>query len=96
MGRLPSDEDTYLSSLGEMYNTLLVNLTDMSDGELVDLKQRAERRIVRNFSMTTRLELAQEDARRISVILKEKIKDDGALSVLKWTFGKVKEKVKRI
>lgn len=93
MNRIPPDEDTYVSSLGEMYNTLLVNLTDMTDEELKSLKERAERKIKDNFSLRTRLEIASEEARRVSAVLKKHIKTDGIIAAFNWFLGKIKEKI---
>jgi radical SAM superfamily enzyme YgiQ (UPF0313 family) len=45
MGRIKQDEDGFLESLGEMADTLAVNLTDFSDQELVDIKRKAEERL---------------------------------------------------
>jgi len=95
MGKIPEDEDMYVGSLGEMYNTLLVNLTDMDDGELKKLKGDAEEAIKANFSLKTKAEIAAIEARRISARLKNRIREGGALSTLKWSFGKAKEKIKK-
>lgn len=93
MNKIPPDEDTYVSSLGEMYNTLLVNLTDMTDSELKSLKERAERKIKDNFSLRTRLEIAAEEARRVSAVLKKHIKANGIIAAFNWFLGKIKEKI---
>lgn len=95
MGRIPRDEDKYAGSLGEMYNTLIVNLTEMKDGELKNLKEKAEREIRENFAFTTRIEIAKEEAKRISADLKKRAKKEGLLAALMWSAGKVKEKIKR-
>ena len=45
MGRIRQDEDAFLEGLGEMANTLAVNLTDFADQELIDIKKGAEERL---------------------------------------------------
>lgn len=56
MGRLPEDEDKYIESLGELYSTCLVNLTNFSKDELVKLKKQAEAAIWKNFSVSMRFQ----------------------------------------
>jgi len=94
MNKIPEDEDAYVSSLGEMYNTLLVNLTDMTDEELKNVKEKAEKKIKENFSLKTKVEIATEEARRISSNVKKHIKRDGIIPTLNWSFGKIKDKIK--
>jgi hypothetical protein len=67
----------------------------MSDEELRRVKQEAEKKIVRNFSLGTRLEIASEDARRISANIKERMKTEGLLPALKWSAEKMGERLKR-
>lgn len=45
MGRLKQSEDAFLEGLGEMANTLAVNLTDFSDQDLIGIKKSAEERL---------------------------------------------------
>lgn len=94
LSRIPPDEDAYVSSLGEMYNTLLVNLTDMTDEELKNLKEKAERRIRENFSLRVRMEILTEEARRIFSNVKKRIKREGILPALNWSLGKMREKIR--
>jgi len=93
MRKIPDDENKYVSSLGEMYNTLLVNLTTMSDKELKSLKERAEAKIRENFSLRSRIEIATEESKRIFEDLKKRIKAEGAMKTFGWSLGKVKEKI---
>lgn len=94
MHKIPQDEDKYVSALSEMYSTLLVNLTEMTDERLKDLKQRAEKRIKENFSLKTKLEISSKETRRIYIDLKKRIKMDGILPTLNWFFGKIIEKIR--
>ncbi|UCD55379.1 MAG: B12-binding domain-containing radical SAM protein [Candidatus Omnitrophota bacterium] len=94
MNRIPDDEDKYVGSLGEMYNTPLVNLTDMTDEELKSLKEKAERKIRENFSLRTRMEILHEDLRRISANIKKRIKTKGILATLSWSLGKISQRLK--
>lgn len=64
MNRIPDDEDRYVSSLGEMRSTFLVNLTDLPDERLKELKERSEARIRANFSLKARIEILSDDIRR--------------------------------
>lgn len=50
-GQITQDEDSYLESLGEMADTLTVNLTEFSDGRLINMKQRAEERLKRQVRL---------------------------------------------
>ena len=92
MGRIPKDEDRYVASLGEMYSLLLVNLTDMSNERLSDLKAKVEERIKNNFNIRTKLEIIRIEARRVKADIKKRIKKNGLLTTLKWSFKKVKER----
>lgn len=93
MGRILQDEDAYVSSLGEMYNTFLVNLTDMKDEKLVYLKEDAERRIKANLPMSARLEIFEDNLRRRYAAVREKAKSKGLLSVIPWLFGRLRHKM---
>lgn len=93
MDKIPQDEDKYIGSLGEMHSSLLVNLTDMSDEELKNLKEKAEKKIKENFSLKTRLEISTTETKRISANIKKHIKTEGILPALNWSLDKIKERV---
>lgn len=80
MGRLPLDEDKYLESLGEMQHTCLVNFTDFSNEELIQLKNSSEASIRKNFDIFTRLERRLFGIRRrlSALILEYKVNGPGA------------------
>lgn len=54
MGCLKQDEDTFLEGLGEMADTMAVNLTDFSDQELTGIKKSAEERLRNEVRMTVK------------------------------------------
>lgn len=93
MNRIHQDEDAYVSSLGEMYNTLLANLTDMTDEELKSLKEKAEKKIKDNFTLRTRMEILDEELKRISANIKKRIKADGIPATLEWSLGRIRARV---
>lgn len=57
LGKFPKNEERYIESLGEMFSTFLVNLTEFSDRELIDLKQESEKEIRKNFSLKVRIRI---------------------------------------
>ena len=93
MNRIPKNEDNYVNSLGEMYNTLLVNLTDMTDEELKNLKEKAEREIKKNFTLRTKAEILRQESKRISANIKKRSRIDGIFPALSWSLGKIKRKI---
>jgi radical SAM superfamily enzyme YgiQ (UPF0313 family) len=95
MNRMPPDKDRYIASLSEMYNTLLVNLTDMTNEELRGLKERAEKKIKENFSPRVKKEIFSDELNRISVNVKKRVKKNGIRATLNWSLGKIREKIKQ-
>lgn len=94
MGRIPADEDAYVGSLGEMYTTLIVNLTDMSDDSLKALKARAEEMIRASFGFRVRSEIFGDEARRIAASIRQRIIADGPAATCGWAMGKVIERLR--
>ena len=94
LGKIPENEDRYVASLGEMYSLLLVNLTNMSSEKLRDLKNEAEEKIKKNFNMRTKLEITRIEARRVRADIKKRIRKNGPIATLGWSFKKMKEKAK--
>lgn len=92
MNRIPQDEDAYVGSLGEMHNTLLVNLTEMTDSQLKDIKETAEKRIKDSFSLSTRLEIAREESRRVLADVRKRIRNEGLVSTLNWSLAKIRKR----
>lgn len=93
MNRLPSDEDKYMESLGEMRSTFLVNLTDFSDEDLVKLKNLAE--ITAKKSLGFKLifdEFIENWQRRYFVILQQ-IRQEGFVYAIKAIILKLLRKV---
>jgi len=93
INRIPHDENKYVSSLGEMYSTLLVNLTDMTDTELRNLKEKSEKKIKKNFSLKTRVEIVTTEMKRIYANIKKRIKTEGLVPTLVWSLEKIKERM---
>jgi radical SAM superfamily enzyme YgiQ (UPF0313 family) len=54
MGKIPEDEETFLSSLMEMSENMAVNFTEFSDEELRRLKKWAEHQTARNAPLEMR------------------------------------------
>jgi len=88
--RIPEDEDKYVSSLGEMYSTFLVNLTDMEGEKLKRLKEDAEKKIRKNFSVRVKLGNLKNEAIRIWTNMKKNLKKDGIFKTISWIAGKTK------
>lgn len=95
MGRIPCDEDKYVTSLGEMYSTFLVNLTQMKDEKLKTLKEVSEKKIVHNFGLRARTEIFANSLRRIYGNAKVRMKVGGITSLLKWVSRKLIDRMKR-
>lgn len=47
LGKISSDEEWLMENWGEWNDRILINLTDMEDSELIELKKKAERDILR-------------------------------------------------
>lgn len=83
MGRINRDENTFLDSLGEMADTLVVNLTDYPDKQLISIKQEAEERLKKEVRLRVKwrrkLDIWQSHYGKIKMGLYY----DGILSVIK-------------
>lgn len=95
MGKITINEDAYMSKFGEMYDSLIVNLTDMTDDELKGFKKDAEEEIKRKFSLKTRSILAREELRRICADIKREIRQKGFVLLLPWLIKKIKKKTRQ-
>ena len=95
MGKITVNEDDYMSRFGEMYNRMIVNLTDMTDDELKNAKKDAEEEIKRNFSLKTKSILAREEFRRICADMKKEIRQEGLVSLMPWLIKKIKKKARQ-
>lgn len=96
MGRMKYDEDEYMSLLGEMYSTFLVNLTDMPDEELKSLKERAEARIRKNFSIATRMNIALDEYKRTAANFKKHRNTEGAVLAMRWALDRAIKKIREV
>jgi len=94
-GIIPRDEDKYVESLGEMYHTMAVNLTSMSDDELRRLKSTAERKIVENFSMRARTYLMLDEMRRYAYVARGALVSMGFFGGLRFILGKIWKRIGR-
>jgi len=93
IGRIPDDEDAYVSSLGEMCKNLPVNLTDMTDAELRDLKKKAESDITENFSIRVKTDMAIEEFRRIAADIRSVFRSRGLIPAIGRSLGKIKNRI---
>jgi len=95
MGRLPKDENKYVSSLAEMRDTFLVNLTDLEDDALKALKQGAEEEVKKNFSLKIKMELLNDDLKRVCADFKKRMTCEGVWPTFKWFLDRARKRVLR-
>jgi radical SAM superfamily enzyme YgiQ (UPF0313 family) len=93
MNKITANEDAYVSSLGEMYKTLLINFTDMSDQELRNLKEKAEKKIKENFPLRVRMLFLVRESGRIYANFGKHIREEGVYRAIKWFLEKAKNKL---
>jgi len=84
--RIKYDEDTYISLLGNNAETFLVNLTDFTDEELLELKKETELKLRKNLPFKVKME--KYVIKRIYHI-KARIVQLGFMGTIKKVVGKI-------
>ena len=82
-GRIKTDEDNYIEQLGEMAETMLVNVSNMSDEELIQVKLEAEEECRRNRTWDVRLRVFMREWQRRFGQAKITLEFDGAGALAK-------------
>jgi len=84
--RIKYDEDTYISLLGNNAETFLVNLTDFTDEELLELKKETELKLRKNLPFKVKIE--KYVIKRIYYI-KARVVQLGFMGTVKKVVGKI-------
>lgn len=92
LGRLPENEEKYIESLGEMFSTFLVNLTDFSNEELIRLKKEAEEELKENAILRVKAQKWLLKWRARLGGLRICYADEGLMAVVRMLIAKLKRK----
>lgn len=92
VGRIKENEDEFLDRLGEMADTLSVNLTDFSDKDLIDIKRYSEERLKKEARLKVKLERGLDVWQSRLGKIKMGLRYDGLIT----TFGYLFQKIARI
>lgn len=96
MGRLPSDEDRYVESLGEMWTTFRVNLTDIPDDEFIKLKNLTEVTAKKSLGFKLQLEEFVENWHRRFFITRLSLRHSGIIPTIKMIFSRIGNRLKTV
>jgi len=84
--RIKYDEDTYISLLGNNAETFLVNLTDFTDEELLELKKETELKLRKNLPFKVKME---KYVIKRAYHIKARIVQLGFMGTIKKVVGKI-------